>query len=64
MGIGNNIKNIRKELKLSQKKFGEKLGFAQRTISGWEKESSEPDIKTIKLIAKTFNVSYDEIFEE
>lgn len=61
--IGKNIKLIRVQNKLSQKEFGEKLGFSARTVSDWECGNTEPDINTIKLIVRLFNISYDELFD-
>lgn len=61
--IGNNIKSIRKNAGLSQKDFGAVLGFSARTVSDWECGNTEPDITTIKLLAKKFDVSYEEIFD-
>jgi len=61
--IGNNIKSIRLENKLTQKEFGEKLGFSARTISDWELGNTEPDLTTIKNIVNIFGVDYQEIFD-
>lgn len=61
--IGNNIKAIRKINNLTQKQFGEKLGYSARTVSDWEAGNTEPDLTTIKLITIVFDVKYEEIFE-
>ena len=61
--IGKNIKEIRLSAKLTQKQFGEKLGFSARTISDWECENTEPDLYTIKEICKKFNVTYEDILD-
>lgn len=61
--IGENLKSIRLENKLTQKQFGDCLGYSARTISDWECGNTEPDITTIKNIVKKFNVSYEDIFE-
>ena len=61
--FGKNIKAIRISNKLTQKEFGEKLGFSARTVSDWEYNNTEPDMITIKKIVKIFNVTYEEIFE-
>ena len=54
---------IRQENKLTQKQFGEKLGFSARTVSDWEYGNTEPDMKTIKKMVKIFDLSYEDIFE-
>ena len=61
--FGNNIRLIRQENKLTQKQFGEKLGFSARTVSDWEYGNTEPDMKTIKKMVKIFDLSYEDIFE-
>lgn len=58
-----NIKRIREELNLTQKEFGEKLGYNYRTISNWELGLRVPSIFVLKKINKIFNVTYDEIFD-
>ena len=61
--LGGNIKEIRIANNLTQKQFGEILGYAPRTVSDWEIGKNEPNIPTLKLICKKFNVSYDEILD-
>ena len=61
--IGKNIKSIRQENKLTQKQFGQKLGFSARTVSDWELGNTEPDVTTIKNIVTIFKVTYEELFE-
>lgn len=61
--FGKNIKEVRIACKLTQKEFGEKLGFSARTVSDWEHNNTEPDMITIKKIVKTFKIAYEEIFE-
>ena len=61
--IAVNLKNIRQQNNLTQKEFGEKLGFSARTISDWENCNTEPDLITIKKIVKYFDITYEEIFE-
>ena len=63
-GIGQNILRLRQEHELSQKQFGERLGYAQRTISGWEKGNSEPNIEAIKKIVALFDITYEELLND
>ena len=58
MTQGERIKYLRKELKLSQEKFGNKLGISKSAISAFEKDLSKPSNQTIKLICREFNVNY------
>jgi repressor LexA len=57
--IGENIKLLRTQNKMSQKQLGEKLGITQQAIGKWESNKSEPDNAMIVSIAKLFNVSTD-----
>lgn len=47
MTLGNNIKRIRKEAKLSQEDFAEKFCVTRQTVSNWENSKSYPDLETI-----------------
>ena len=56
------IKELREDLRLTQKEFAEKINNVQRNVSNWENGTSEPDLETIYRIAENFNVSIDELF--
>ena len=64
VNIGKNIKKIRIDNHLSQKNFGEILGYSARTVSDWECCNTEPDLTTIKKIVKHFDVQYEELFDD
>ena len=59
--IGARIKEIRLELKLTQKEFGEKLSVSQDTISLWETGKSLPTAEFLILMNKVFGISADYI---
>ena len=59
--VAENIKFIRTTSNLTQKQFGELLGYSARTISDWEYGNTEPNIETIKRIKFIFNLSFDDI---
>lgn len=61
MSIGKNIRDLRKELKMSQTKLANLLFVSQDTISLWELDKSLPDVKAIISMTKIFNVSADYI---
>lgn len=61
MTIGEKIQFLRKENKLSQEEFAERLGVSRQAISKWELGDSIPDVDKIKLISKLFNISTDSI---
>ena len=50
---------IRKELKLSQEKFGELANVSQRTVAFWEAGQRMPSHATISALADRLGVSVD-----
>lgn len=64
MTFGDNIKQIRKIHKMTQTDLGKKLNVAQVTVSAWEKNSKLPELETIVKIIKTFDVPFEELFED
>ncbi|OJU15955.1 MAG: hypothetical protein BGN88_05365 [Clostridiales bacterium 43-6] len=63
MTIGEKILYIRKENKLSQEEFAEKLGVSRQAVSKWELNDSVPDIDKITLLSELFHVSTDSILK-
>lgn len=59
MGIGNNIKEQRNKLGLTQKDIAEKLNVTAQAVSRWENEEVEPSIDTLKQLSSLFNISLD-----
>ena len=59
METKNVILELRKSLNLSQDDFAEKLLVTRQDVSRWENGDTIPNTDTLKLIAKTFNVSVD-----
>ena len=57
--FGQNLKELRLDLGISQRKLGEILGVVNQTISFWELGPREPDLDTLVEISKFFNVSTD-----
>lgn len=53
------ILELRKNLNLSQDEFAKQLLVTRQAVSRWENGDTTPNIDTLKLIAKTFNVSVD-----
>ena len=48
---------------MSQEKLAEKLEVSRHSISNWEREISNPDLKTILKITKLFNVSLNQLIK-
>ena len=61
--IGNFIKELRKEQKLTQEQLAEKFGVARRTVSRWETGSNMPDLDILIEIADFFDVDLREILD-
>lgn len=53
------LKLLRKEAKMSQKDLADRIFSARNTISNWENGTREPNLGTVKDLAKLFNVSAD-----
>lgn len=53
------ILGLRKSLNLSQDEFAEKLLVTRQAVSRWENGDTTPNTDTLKLIAKTFDVTVD-----
>lgn len=61
--IGNLIKQIRKNNKLTQKQLADKYGVTYQAVSKWENGKNIPDISLIKQISKDFNIDIEDILE-
>ena len=54
--IGDRIKIIRKELKLTQEEFGSQIGVKGNTVTGYERGTRVPSDAIINMICLIFNV--------
>lgn len=59
MTFSERIAAIRKNLKMSQEKFGELAGVSQRTVAFWESGERMPSHATISSLADRLDVSVD-----
>ena len=59
--IGEIIRELRKQRKITQEKLAEQIGVTPQAISRWERNVGYPDITQIVPLAKSFGVSTDEI---
>ena len=58
MGIGANIRRLRKNAKMTQPELAEKLGVHETTIRRWEQEKDKgPDAGMINSISEIFHTS-------
>lgn len=64
MSIGQNIKRIRKEKGLTQKKLGELCGINEANIRKYELGGANPKIETIQKIASGLGVPFSQLLPE
>ncbi|MBQ8280428.1 MAG: helix-turn-helix domain-containing protein [Roseburia sp.] len=62
MNIGNQIKTLRLEKKVTQEDLAARLGVSAQAVSKWETNASTPDITLLPDIATYFGVAIDELF--
>ena len=63
MNLGNKIKEFRNKQELTQNELADKLFVSFQAVSQWENGTTNPDINTLIKLAKTFNISLDELFD-
>ncbi len=59
--FGENLKRLRKEKEMTQETLADFLGVSFQTISKWERGETYPDITTLPIISRFFNVSIDDL---
>ena len=64
VGLGERIKQLRKEAGWSQAELGEKVGTDSQRVSRYENERITPSIDAVVRIAEAFNVSLDYLLVE
>ncbi len=63
MTIGKKIRQLRRDLGMSQQTLSDKLGVTAQAVSKWENETSYPDISILPSMASIFGVQIDDLFE-
>ena len=61
--LGQNIRRLRIERKLSQSKLAEMLGISPQAVSKWERGNALPDIDLLIPLADVFSLTLDELFK-
>lgn len=64
MRIGEKIKELRIERNWSQAQLAKIVGVSQKAIDYWERNVNEPKASYIIALAKSFELSFDEFFED
>lgn len=57
-----NLKRVRLERGLSQKKLGKLLGTSQQSYMKWETGQCSPTLKSVNKIVITLGISLEELF--
>lgn len=55
--MGNRIRELRKQRKITMKQLGEIVGLAESTISQYENEKRQPDNETVFRLSEYFDVT-------
>ena len=59
--IGNFLQHLRKKKGITQQELADVYNISNKTVSKWERGESIPEINTLLLIAKFYDVTVDEI---
>lgn len=62
--IGKKIADFRKINNITQVELADSMGVSYQAVSNWERGNSMPDISKLADLAKTLNVSIDELLAE
>ena len=63
MELGKKIRQLRFKAGLTQEQLADKLGIGAQAVSKWVTAAAMPDISLLPMIAETFGVSIDELFD-
>lgn len=57
MEVQDIIKELREKNRLTQEQMAERLMISRQAVSRWENGETQPDIESLKLLSKEFNIS-------
>jgi transcriptional regulator with XRE-family HTH domain len=63
MELGKKIRQLRFKAELTQEQLAEKVGVGAQAVSKWETSAAMPDITLLPVIAETFGVTIDDLFD-
>lgn len=64
MKFGQNIKQIRKRMNMSQKELATKMEISRSYLSDIENGNKNPSIKTVKKLADSLGLSVTDLFND
>ncbi len=59
--VSESIKELRKKSNMTQEELAESLSVTRQAVSNWETDKTQPDIETLKQLAKIFEVDVERI---
>ncbi|GAY72281.1 helix-turn-helix domain-containing protein [Lentilactobacillus kosonis] len=62
--LGEQIKNRREELSITQQQLADKLYITRQTISRWENNQTVPNLDTLVILSDLLNLSLDRLLRE
>ena len=63
MTLGRKLAGYRKLAGFTQQQLGEHLNLSAQAISKWEKDLTEPDLATLRVLAELYKVTVDELLD-
>jgi transcriptional regulator with XRE-family HTH domain len=60
--FGQTLKALREKAGLSQRALATETGASQKSISGWEADTSEPSLSNLKKLCASLDVTCDVFF--
>lgn len=64
MNLGANISYLRKQKKLTQEQFAEKMNVARQTVSRWESDEIIPELSKLVDMSELFSCKLDALVKE
>lgn len=62
--IGGRIRYLRQSMGMTQAELAEKLGVTPATVSKYELNTREPNLKTLRLLTEILHISADELIKD
>ena len=61
--LGETIRNVRQEKKLSQEFVAEALGVSRQAVSKWENGTSDPSTSNLIALSKLFDIPVEDLIK-
>ncbi|MBQ8188083.1 MAG: helix-turn-helix transcriptional regulator [Clostridia bacterium] len=62
LNLGENIRNYRKKIGLTQEMLADRLGVSGQSVSRWENGTTYPDMEFMPVMARLFGCTTDDLF--